>query len=70
LYDRSLAGSVANSELSGKQEFDNFKTALNSPIQNFSEYYPMISELLGAFGNASRSINNLPQDLNRALSRR
>jgi hypothetical protein len=70
LYDRSLAGSVANSELSGKQEFDNFKTALNSPIQNFREYYPMISELLGAFGDAGRALNNLPQNLNRALSSR
>jgi hypothetical protein len=30
----------------------------------------MISELLGAFGDAGRALNNLPQNLNRALSSR
>lgn len=84
LYDRSKAGSVAKAELDGNQEIANFKKAMSTPLQNFSEYYPTISELLGAFGkipgalsgvpsalgNAGRSLNNLPYDLNRALSRR
>lgn len=73
IRDQSLAGSVANSELDTNQEVRNFLRSLNSPIENFSEFYPNVPKTLrgiyGGLGDAGRALTGLPSSLNESLAR-
>jgi len=73
LRDQSLAGSVDKADLDRHQEARNFTRSLNTPIDNFSEYYPFvsrtISDIFGGLGAGGRALARMPSDLNESLSR-